>query len=322
MEKQNSGQLIFAIIENVFRQKPFYAAVGDIFLTNEGLYFIPYRVFQCAGKLGGAVGAAIGGLVGGITVAIGDKQNAGDAIQKAAELRIQQFGLSLHDRITSDGWTITLLKKSIESINISKNLNTLTCTTYDADPLEFLLPSLNDQQLHVIMNYLEKENTLLPIDTKHYGFNLPYLAPMKFLKILLEKVNPGIDMIKGVENDTIWLQNFYLLLKQLPVENIRKASSAIIRSKLTIQDPIYQLAKMDIRKSLSIRNNLNNKVLYGTLVFFTVLLFAIDRQCLVENDMGNFGGNTILFSIVIVCNIIFIFWPRRKANAILRGLSI
>jgi hypothetical protein len=319
MEALDAEGALLLVVENVLRQKPFWAVVGDLFLTTQGLYFVPYQQFQCAGGLGGAAGALIGGLAGGITVAVGDKQNAGHAISKAAEIRVRRFGLSLKERMSGDRWSVSIPKDDIASLELSKNSASLICRTHNGQSTEVILPNLNERQVSVIREYLKPTTTAtVVLDSTQYGFDLPYPSPTRLLKLYSSGQSPLPQEIRDISDNGAYLNNLYSLLKQMKKPELVRACQAISDAKSPLRPRIIEIARKEKRE---IPKTKNSKIMFGCMGFFIILLVAIDIQCLASHDIGDFIGDTVLFLGVIGFCIGGVLWPMRKPKAIIRILS-
>jgi len=118
---ETEGPVLF-VLENAFFQfAPLNIQVGDLFLTQEHICFVPYTIFISTGKVGVAAGALMGGLAGGAAASLTEKNYRDAALERANNKRKQLWGMNLSERMKLSANAIAISRNDISEFKVDKN---------------------------------------------------------------------------------------------------------------------------------------------------------------------------------------------------------
>ncbi len=224
MQNSDESEKFLMVVKNIYHHtKILNAEMGDIIVTDRGIYYVPYVNFTVYGKLGGALGAMTGGLAGGIATAVGQKNEYQSAIIGSDRVRNQDWGMSLEDRLKRHKGSNFIAKENITSYKINKNILVISASN---QTLELLSDQLYDQ---ILADYLSKKEIKPSEDS--LGINILFPAP----KIFFESLNSNtpitdIKLLSDMINDEKYMSKLWdVFEKSIPIEQRKKVIEKISR---------------------------------------------------------------------------------------------
>jgi hypothetical protein len=329
MTPQKIEATVLMVAENTVRQNPLKAALGDLFLTESGLFFLPYEQFIYTGKLGGGVGDLLGQLAGGVIQASQQEGKLDNAKTSAIEDRKKQYGLSLQERMSKnkyfeEKWGVSIPKVDILSLDISQRMNMVLCQWKSGDPIEFYVGKLSEQQAGIINRYLKEANINPIIDDKEYGFNLHYPAPGQFVILLKNEQKPDHEMVAEMLNNKKYTDILYEEVKKLHKKDMLKVCNNIVKSEPYLAALLIKKARIEIEGHKS----LVNRILWSLFGAIFIGLWVVSGGIREWLKMGtpdfsilSSAGGSLFFLTPAAGILLYAFLPPGKANAMLKSLE-
>ena len=295
------------------------STIGDIFLTTQGMYFVPYTSFASAGIGEIAAAAAFGGVLGVYLSKSNERRSREDALREAARERDSDYGLSIGDRVKLRTGQLRSVasRQGIADIHVD-GYGTLCVSTKDRQSFKFAVPPLSAHNADILRRYAtDVELGPDAAQVQRYGLDLPFPGPKRTLQMLADAANSvSTDMItvpSDIDRFGRYGTVFYSLLRDEPTE-VRYG----ICQKLNHLSPSFAAG---IRREAA-KDAKFNYLFYG----FIALCFAgfgsvVVYQCVTDGDISNAVGNGVLFGGFALALVSASFWATRRARGIAKALS-
>jgi tetratricopeptide (TPR) repeat protein len=230
---------IFDVIQSIKPGGGIYSVVGDLFITDKGLFYVPLSVFVGSMGPGWLIGGLIGGLPGAIAGASGIKQqeqtNLLQAKFEANQRSWKQYGLSIQERIDSASrkdLAVCIRREDIKSISLKDNelkVNDNMSFFFTIDIKSF------PNTLKVINEYSTQLPELSDETAANYkGINLPCPTPNKLIEILKLGQYPKLEVVTELLTQMQYLEIFCTNLEKLPEKDIE-----IVCKNITLSSPDF-----------------------------------------------------------------------------------
>jgi len=203
----------FFVVENCFYSfVRLEVSVGDIFVTDKGIHYIPYNNVMVTGGTGTGIAYLIGGVTGIIAATAGDKERIKGALKIADENRTEEWGMKLDERLKKHPRAFYVPKESI--INFEGSKDNLIIVAHDRR-WEFGTNVFikYKQDLHDYLSGKEVSRS----DT--YGFNIKFHAPKIFLDSLLADkmypLNSSNELMLEIAEDQKYMLQLYSIFERM-----------------------------------------------------------------------------------------------------------
>jgi hypothetical protein len=284
VHKLSKGEKVLLAIENVMTGKMSMVSIGDLFLTNEGLYFIQYASFKMPGNnidlAAGVIGLVAGGIAGDFVlsqeVRREKEEEKNQALADAAETRRYEYGMSLQQRLGYHSDFQFIPKTDILSMCPNKKNKIINCETKTKGLVEFLPVTPITPQLMTILSQYPEQSAIHEesLYTENSGINLSCPPPRTLLDLILEKNNQISNMLPLIEDKVTYIDNLLYQLFFLPKDkaiavchNLQELGSEKLRS--AINSALAKKAKSELDKVF--RSTFTFIILICFVVFFIVM---------------------------------------------------
>jgi hypothetical protein len=341
MSGQNDTDRLVIAVENVFRQIPSWLVVGDLFLTLRGLHYVPLGKVRRLGNLEGLLGAMIGGWQGGIAAALGANQKVRACIAEVSQIRIEQYGLSIQERMSyvslneyscvehcnidlekyclerqkeTTEQAVSIAKDNITSLEITKDLTGLVCRTIDGKVTEFGFSELNDQAGQTFRGYLQVAFPTVD-ESATYGLDNLYPAPVRLIERLKQGQSIESRTWRGIVGNAKYMDILYLLLKKQDKRRRINMCRMIVHMDSRAGKLLSELARNDI-----IRQQKADWLPLGISAFFAVFCIFACKSFLSTGEIAWFIGSAVGTMLFIGCCIAIPLTSATEPKTILRNL--
>jgi hypothetical protein len=296
----SSDPQVFLVIKNLFVSVGRWAMAGDLHLTDEGVYYIPYSQHKLP-EPEGAAGEFVEGFVEGVAargeagllpilpVHAGHESNperkAWRFRAENGEVNVgreQWFGVSLRERVAAIEGTVYIARDSLESIRVVGLSASVDCTTRFGETVSFRFgetvsyaPSaIRFRKRRMIRRYWNAPTTLTPLEPSPLGFTTSQpIRPVDALKMLGQDVPANFDGLRGITRDAAWIESFHTLLAAKSEEEIRRICKEIKQADVPWRGALLSTAEATIKRHRSLAYFAGT---YGSGIFFTFIsLFLI-----------------------------------------------
>lgn len=322
MQTTSNDPEVFMVMKNAFLETGQRATSGDLFLTSDGLYYIPYSEYQSRHREG-----LLGDFAEGFTRGLGTNQVWMQCKSAAASNntvnRASWFGVSLRERASTIESSVVVAVDSIKSLTLQDAPVALLCRTRFKESITFSISAIRSRDRRTVKIYKKDMSRLTPMEPAMLGFTTPYTRPADVLKDLEQECVTKISGICGVEGDTVWFENFHILLAHHPEQQIIQICKRIQKTGLPWCEALLAAAETAIRQSRSLKNN---PFEYGLIAVFIVAAIAFS---VIGITTGEDLGSALGLSAGILGVAVFLLVsllrgtlkPTDRARTVVRGLT-
>ncbi len=195
---------ILVSIETVVKVGPILLEMGDIFMTEDGVYFISYAKVAHYGKIKKENAFSTFNLIGGIgadvAVNITVRNMIKEAFDNVQKSRKASYGTRLSDRksifkLSTFYPNSDIERLSFESISKSRGWEAMTCHLIDNKKEVFFLEKISKDFLKGLSKY-PKSTSLYDNKNDIHGFYLP--SPLDSKKIATELKKQNRQLLLGI----------------------------------------------------------------------------------------------------------------------------
>jgi hypothetical protein len=275
-------------IENVFFQyAPKAKSVGDLFFTPSRLHFIPYANFPCLGNEFITLGAIYGGFTGGLAASLSKNDELNKAVNIAREIRAQQWGMPIAERLKRNGKPLTFNKDEIIDIDFGDYLT----INIDHSPIFFDIPK-STKYVKIKKEWMEmplyNNSAVCVISAK-------FKAPHHLINSLISGDilnNESAYQLDGILTDRIYMSRFLRFYEKLDSKNRLKVNNTASKINGKFRDKFNDIRISEVKEGK--RN------------------FKIGSYCLI--------ASIVLITLCFILN--FIDWELNPDNVIVSILSV
>jgi hypothetical protein len=207
-----------------------FVRLGDLFLTEDGIFFISYFEFPSFGPIGSALGWTVGGAVGGFATAITESGNLEEALKSAKTQRSRDWGVPIIERFRAHAGSMFVPRLAVHDLQLQQG--TIVVET-NSQTLR-LIPRVPEASTAIIAAFATGAGADSRADVARFGLDFEGVPPRQLLDMLIaeDTSRSVLDRFEpsGTYMDQLWEQFWRLGVSQQ--EKILRAAASTTGSFL------------------------------------------------------------------------------------------